>query len=68
METEAKTKVSASVWGAEFLAASVILPRSIWKNGMNSTVLGNYKCIAFIFGNTVDRYTVQKVCTRFVKC
>ena len=40
METEAKTKVVASVWGAKFipfLAALAVLPRSIWKNGMNST-------------------------------
>ena len=40
MEAEAKAKVVASVWGAEFiqfLAAEAILPRSIWKNRMNST-------------------------------
>ena len=40
METEAKAKVVASVWGAEciqFLAGLAILPQSIWKNSMNST-------------------------------
>ena len=38
MEGEAKAKVVASVWGAEFvqlLAALGVLPRSIWKNRMN---------------------------------
>ena len=42
METEAKAKVVASVWGADFvqfLAALAILPQSIWKNRMNSTVI-----------------------------
>ena len=41
METEAKAKVVASVWGAkfvQFLAALSVLPRSIWKNRMNSTI------------------------------
>ena len=41
MEREAKSKVIASVWGADFvqfLAALAVLPRSIWKNRMNSTV------------------------------
>ena len=40
METEAKARVVASVWRAEFihcLAALAILPWSIWKNRMNST-------------------------------
>ena len=40
METEAKAKVVASVWGAEFpqfLAVLGILPPSIWKTRMNST-------------------------------
>ena len=40
MKTEAKAKVVASVWGADlvkFLAALAVLPRSIWKNKMNST-------------------------------
>ena len=40
-EREAKAKVAASVVGAEFvqfLAALAVLPRSIWKNRMNSTV------------------------------
>ena len=39
METEAKAKVVTSVWVAEFiqfLAALAIMPRSIWKNRMNS--------------------------------
>ena len=39
MEREAKAKVVASVWGADFvqfLAALAILPRSIWKKRMNS--------------------------------
>ena len=39
METEAKAKVVASVWGAEFiqfLAALAVLPRSIWKKRLNS--------------------------------
>ena len=37
---EDKVKVVASVWGAkfvQFLAALAVLPRSIWKNMMNST-------------------------------
>ena len=41
MKTEAKAKVVASVWGAtffQFLAALAVLPRSIWKIRMNSTV------------------------------
>ena len=41
MEREAKTKVVASVWGADFvqfLAALAVLPRSLWKNRMKSTV------------------------------
>ncbi len=41
MEREAKTKVVTSVCGADFvqfLAALSVLPRSIWKNMMNSTV------------------------------
>ena len=40
MKTEAKAKVVASVWGADlvkFLVALAVLPRSIWKNKMNST-------------------------------
>ena len=40
METEAKEKVVASVWGSEFIqviAAMAILPQSIWKNRMNSS-------------------------------
>ena len=40
METEAKAKVVANVWGAEFiqfLAALDVLPRSIWKNRMECT-------------------------------
>ena len=40
MEIEAKAKVVASAWGAEFiqcLAALAILPRLIWKNRMTST-------------------------------
>ena len=40
MEREAKSKVVASAWGAEFiqcLAALAILPRLIWKNRMTST-------------------------------
>ena len=39
---EAKTKVVASVWGAEFiqfLATLALFPRLIWKNRMNSTSL-----------------------------
>ena len=41
MERIAKTKVVASVCGADFvqfLAALAVLPRSIWKIMMNSTV------------------------------
>ena len=41
IEREAKAKVVASVWGADFvqfLATLAVLPRSIWKNIMNSTV------------------------------
>ena len=41
MKTEAKAKVVASVWGAtffQFLAALAVLPRSIWKIRINSTV------------------------------
>ena len=37
---ESKTKVVASVWGAnfiQFLAVLAILPRSIWKNRVNSS-------------------------------
>ena len=40
MYTEAKAKVVASIWGAEFiqfLAALDILPQTIWKNGLNSS-------------------------------
>ena len=42
IKTEEKAKVVASVWGAEivqFLAALAVLPRSIWKNWMNSPFL-----------------------------
>ena len=41
MEREEKAKVVASVWGADlvqFFAALAVLPRSIWKKMMNSTV------------------------------
>ena len=43
MEREAKTKVVASVWGGKgqnvfFLTAPAVLPRSIWKKQLNSTV------------------------------
>ena len=41
MEREAKAKVVTSVWGAEFvklLAPLAVLPRSLWKNEMNSAV------------------------------
>ena len=40
MDREAKAKVVASVWGAEFvqfLAAQAFLPRSIWKNRIKLT-------------------------------
>ena len=40
MKTEAKAKVVASFFGAEFIqfiAALAVLPRSSWKNRMNST-------------------------------
>ena len=40
MGTEEKAKVVASVWGTEFvqfLATLAVLPRSMWKNRMNST-------------------------------
>ena len=40
METEAKAKVVASVWVAEFIkffAALAVLPQSVWKNKMNIT-------------------------------
>ena len=40
MEREAKAKVVAYVWGADFVqffAALAVLPRSILKNRMNST-------------------------------
>ena len=40
METEAKANVVMSLWGAEFiqsLTAPAVLPRSIWKNRINST-------------------------------
>ena len=40
METEEKTKVVASNWGEEFiqfLAVLAILPRTIFKNAMNSS-------------------------------
>ena len=40
METEAKAKVVASVWGAEFinfLAKLAVLPRFIWKKRLNSS-------------------------------
>ena len=40
METDAKAKVVASVWGAnfiQFLAALPVLPRSIWKKRLNSS-------------------------------
>ena len=42
MEREAKAKVVASVWGGadfvQFLTALAVLPRSIWKIRVNSTV------------------------------
>ena len=41
MEREAKAKVVASVWGADFvqfLATLADLPQSKWKNRMNSTI------------------------------
>ena len=40
METEEKSKVVASVWGADFiqfLAALAVLPRWIWKKRISST-------------------------------
>ena len=40
-EREAKAKFFASVWRADFvqfIAALAVLPRSIWKNRMKSTV------------------------------
>ena len=40
MEREAKSKVVASAWGAEFiqlLAVLAVLPRSIWKKRFNSS-------------------------------
>ena len=40
IELEDKAKVVVSVWGTEFvqfLAALAVLPRSTWKNRMNST-------------------------------
>ena len=44
METEAKAKVVASVWGtefAQFLAGLAILPRTIWKKKLNSSYSSN---------------------------
>ena len=44
METEAKAKVVASVWRAEFIqfiAALAVLPRSIWKKGWIHHILPN---------------------------
>ena len=46
METDAKTKVVASVWGTtfvKFLAALAVLPRSIWKKQLNSSFSLNPK-------------------------
>ena len=40
LDREAKAKVVASVWGADFvqfLAALAVLPRSIWKKRFNSS-------------------------------
>ena len=48
METEAKAKVVASVWGAkfvQFLAVLAVLLRSIWKKRLNST---NMICDCYI--------------------
>ena len=45
METEAKAKVVASGWGAEFiqfLAVLAVLPRSIWKKRLNSYYSSQY--------------------------
>ena len=45
MEREATAKVVASVLGAAFfLAAPAVLPRSIWKNRMNSNVPESLIC------------------------
>ena len=44
METEAKAKVVAPVWGATFiqcLATLAVLPRSIWKKGWIHPILPN---------------------------
>ena len=41
MDREAKAKGVVSVWGTDFvhfLAMLAVLPRSIWKNSINSTV------------------------------
>ena len=41
IETEGKSKVVMSVWGAkfvQFLAALAVLPESIWKKRLNSSV------------------------------
>ena len=41
IETEGKAKVVASVWGMEFvqfIATVDVLPRSIWKKRLNSTI------------------------------
>ena len=45
METEAKAKVVASVWEADFiqfLVALAVLPWSIWRNRLNSSYFINY--------------------------
>ena len=58
MEREEKAKVVASVWGAEFvqfLAALVVLPRSIWKKRLNSAGLFGKKR----FNSTVSFKTTE---------
>ena len=51
IEREAKAKVVASVWGADFvqfLAALAVLPWSTWKDRMSSTVSDKMRLNGYI--------------------
>ena len=59
MAREAKATVVASVWGADFvqfLAALVVLPRSVWKKRLNSPYSVPLSCQKNGFGNPILKW------------